>query len=206
MVQLKVSPTSFAVTFDYRCPFARNAHEHVLTALESGAPYDVEFLPFSLNQAHVEDGGTPVWDDPARSLDLLAGEVGVVVRDKFPDAFLKVHRRLFALRHDDGRDLRDKDALAEALRGEGVDPGEVFAEVDDGWPLEVFRKQHEAGVADYQVFGVPTFIAGGNAAFVRIMTRPDGDGALADATLRRVLDLVVSQADLNEVKHSSIPR
>jgi len=39
---------SFAVTWDYRCPFARNAHEHLLTALESGADWDVRFVPFSL--------------------------------------------------------------------------------------------------------------------------------------------------------------
>ena len=42
--------TSFAVTWDYRCPFARNAAEHVLTALEAGADWDVTWVPFSLNQ------------------------------------------------------------------------------------------------------------------------------------------------------------
>ena len=29
--------TPFAVTWDYRCPFARNAHEHVLDGLAAGA-------------------------------------------------------------------------------------------------------------------------------------------------------------------------
>ena len=28
---------AFEITYDYRCPFARNAHEHVLDALEAGA-------------------------------------------------------------------------------------------------------------------------------------------------------------------------
>jgi len=37
---------TFAVTWDYRCPFARNAHEHVLTALDAGADWDVRFVPF----------------------------------------------------------------------------------------------------------------------------------------------------------------
>lgn len=47
--------TSFAVTWDYRCPFARNAVEHVLLGLEAGAPWEVRFAPFSLNQAHVRE-------------------------------------------------------------------------------------------------------------------------------------------------------
>ncbi len=57
-------PLTFAVTWDYRCPFARNAHEHVLDALADGADWDVTFLPFSLGQVHVEEGQPDVWDNP----------------------------------------------------------------------------------------------------------------------------------------------
>ena len=57
---------SFSVTWDYRCPFARNAHEHVLTGLEAGADWDVTFSAFSLDQAHVEEGQPAVWDVPDR--------------------------------------------------------------------------------------------------------------------------------------------
>ena len=31
----------FAVTFDYRCPFARNAHEAVVTGLREGRDWNV---------------------------------------------------------------------------------------------------------------------------------------------------------------------
>ena len=55
-------PREIAVSFDYRCPFARNAHEAVVTALRDGADLDVRFLPFSLDQAHVEEGEQPVWE------------------------------------------------------------------------------------------------------------------------------------------------
>lgn len=209
-LQARVTDTSpslsFAVTFDYRCPFARNAHEHVVTALSAGAPWNVEFLPFSLSQAHVEDGGLPVWDDPSQRPGLLAGEVGIVVRDRFPEAFPKVHLALFALRHDEGKDLRDERAVAEVLAAAGLDPAEVLAEVRDGWPLEAYRKAHEAAVAEHQVFGVPTFIVGDAAVFVRLMTRPKGDAALARATVEHVLDLVTGHPELNEFKHTTIPR
>ena len=57
--------TAFAVSWDYRCPFARNAHEHIVEGLRSGADWDVTFIPVSLNQVHVEEGGIDVWDDPS---------------------------------------------------------------------------------------------------------------------------------------------
>ncbi|HXQ58614.1 MAG TPA: DsbA family protein [Acidimicrobiales bacterium] len=201
-----MNPTPFAVTFDYRCPFARNVHEHLVAGLEAGADWNVEFLPFSLTQTHVEDGGTPVWDAPERAEDLIAIEAGLVVRDQFPERFPDVHIALFAARHDEGRDLRDEAVLRDVLGRHGVDGEEVFAAIADRWPRQAFRKAHESAVDDYQVFGVPTFIAGESAAFVRIMTRPRGDGALARATIEHVLELLVGRAEINEFKHTTISR
>ncbi len=79
---------TFAVTWDYRCPFARNGHEHILDGLEAGAPWDVTFVPFFLNQSHVPEGGIPAWDDPAQQADLIALAAGVAVRDRFEEHFL----------------------------------------------------------------------------------------------------------------------
>ena len=81
---------SFAVNWDYRCPFARNAHEHVVSALQAGADWDVDFVAFSLSQGHREEGDPPVWEDPAKARDLLAMQAGIVVRDRYPDLFLEV--------------------------------------------------------------------------------------------------------------------
>ena len=196
----------FSVTWDYRCPFARNFCEHVLDGLEAGVAWDVRFVPFSLDQVHVEEGETDAWDDPQRCRSLLAGQVGVAVRDRWPDTFLRVHRELFAVRHDQGEDLRDRRVLQDALAGCGLEPDEVFAEVDADWPLETFRKEHEAAVAEYNVFGVPTVIAGGRAVFARVMNRPRGDATLAQSTVERVLDLLTGWPELNEFKHTIIPR
>lgn len=196
--------SSFAVTWDYRCPFARNAHEHLVTALRSGVQWDVRFVPFSLDQAHVAEGETPVWEGPDRFPGLLANEAGIVVRDRYPDRFLDVHEALFAARHDRALDLRDVDVLASVLDSAGVDASAVMADIKDGWPLDTFRKEHEAAVRDHQVFGVPTFIAGEEAVFVRLMTRPEGDAGLAASTVERVIDLLTGWPDLNEFKRTSI--
>jgi hypothetical protein len=196
----------FSITWDYRCPFARNAHEHVVAGLEAGAPWRVHFSPYSLSQVHVPEDGTPVWVDPAKADDLLAMVAAIVVRDRFSDRFLAVHRALFVARHDEGRDLRQRDVLRDVLESNGVDVREVMAAVDEGWALDEFRRSHEEAVKTHRVFGVPTFIVGDQAVFVRLMTRPGADGALARTTVERVLSLIDEQPGLNEFKHTSLDR
>ena len=82
---------SFALAFDYLCPFARNASEHVTAGLRAGAGWDVSFVPYSLAQGHVEEGESDVWDRPRplAAPGLLALAAGVAVRDTLPDRFLE---------------------------------------------------------------------------------------------------------------------
>lgn len=200
--------TRFSVTWDYRCPFARNACEHVAAGLRAGADWDVRLVAFSLSQVHVDrDAGEPdVWDDPAKAPGLLAMQVGIAVRDRWPEAFWPVHLGLFAARHDEARDIRERDVLAEVVARHGLDPAGVFAEVESGRPLTTFRAEHDAAVRDHHVFGVPTFIAGDQAVFVRLMNRPGEDPAEGRRTIERVLELAVGWVDLNEFKRTTIPR
>src|SRR5258708_872706 len=199
---------TFAVTWDYRCPFARNAHEHVLTALEAGADWDVRFVPFSLGQVHVAEGDTDVWDDPSKDTGIVALQAGVIVRDRFPEKFPAVHRDLFAARHDHGLKLKDPAVVREVLVRHGVDADEVFAAIDDGTALKQVRAEHEAAVEHHNVWGVPTFISGDEAVFVRLMDRAP-EGADADTSRRaieRVVELLDGWPNLNEFKHTGIKR
>jgi len=201
-----VSALEFSINWDYRCPFARNAHEHVMAALDAGADWDVTYVAFSLNQAHVEEGQPDVWDDPEKASSLLAMQVGIAVRDSWPTDFHGVHRALFTARHDEGRDIREEQVLREILSEQRVDADAVFAELATGTPLETFRKEHERSVADHSVFGVPTFIANDQAVFIRLMHRPQGDAAIATRSIERVVELVAGWPELNEFKHTSITR
>jgi 2-hydroxychromene-2-carboxylate isomerase len=197
---------SFSVTWDYRCPFARIAHEHVITGLEGGADWDVEFVPFSLGQVHVAEGETDIWERPQDDTGLLALQAGTVVRDRHPDQFLAVHRGLFDLRHVHGGKLNDEAAIRAVLDDNGVDADGVFAVIGEGSALEQVRKEHEAAATGHDVWGVPTFIVGDQATFVRLMHASEGDTELARRTVERVVDLVAGWPDLNEFKHTSIPR
>jgi len=197
---------SFAVTWDYLCPFARNAHEHLVTALQADVDWDVRFSFFSLAQAHVGDGGAPVWDDPAAHSGVLAGLAGIVVRERQRDRFLDAHIALFAARHDKAVDLRDRQQLAAVLDAAGLDGTGIVEDALSGWPAEIARSEHEEAAERWGVFGVPTFITGEKAVFVRVMNRPEGDAKLAETTVERVLDLVDGFPDLNEYKFTRIPR
>lgn len=199
--------TAFAITFDYLCPFARNANEHVVAGLRAGADWDVTFTPYSLAQGHVEEGEADVWDaeDPSAVSGILALQVGLAIRDHFPDRFPDAHVALFAARHDHGEDVKDAEVLRRAITGTGVDVDAVFDIVRNGEPLETLRKEHEAAVAEYEVWGVPTFIGGGRGVFVRLLDRPEGDGALATSHIERVLDLLVGFPELHEFKQTDLP-
>ena len=198
-------PRSFALTFDYRCPYARIAHDHVVTGLRDGADWDVTFLPFSLVQVHVDEGQPSVWERPEQDSGLLALQAAVAVRDTQPDRFLDVHHALFEHRHDSAGSLRSRDVLDQVLAAAGVDTAAVWAEVDSGRPLATVEKEHTTYAETHHVWGVPTFVVGDAAVFVRLLDTAGGDGDVARTTVERVLDQV-EWSLLNEFKHTAVPR
>jgi hypothetical protein len=192
----------FTITYDYLCPFARIANEAVIEAIETGRAYQPTFAPFSLSQNSLDEGMTAVWDRPAgsdvgRGVDALLWSLAV--RDTHPDRFAAMHLGLFAARHDDGADLADREVLGEVAVAAGLDPVAIASIVDGGGPMDTLRAEHTALVDRHGVFGVPTFIAGDEAVFVRFMERHRiGD-------LDRVVDMI-TWTNVNEFKRTRIPR
>ena len=189
----------FEVTFDYLCPFARNASEAVLAAVAEDVEIYPRFRPFSLTQIHVEEGEAAVWDEPAGKSGLLALQWGVAVRDGEPALFPAVHRALFAARHDQGLDIKDEQVVREAVRSAGADVEQVAELVASGTPLKTIAVEHTEAVERWSVFGVPTFIAGEEAVYVRFLER----GRVDD--LDRVLGMI-EWTRLNEFKRTRVLR
>ena len=94
----------------------------------------------------------------------------------------------------------------EVLAGVGVDTDAAWAEVDSGRPLATFEKEHAGFVESHEVWGVPTFIVGDRAVFVRLLDGPDGDVARRHAHDRTRASTQIEWANLNEFKHTNIPR
>jgi hypothetical protein len=193
---------SIAVTFDYRCPFAYNGNAAVVHAIRSGAAPDVEFrfVPFSLDQVHLGEDDTPVWDVPPadRGPGVRALLFGIAVREHHPERFLDAHLALFAQRHDHGLRFEEQ-VLRDAVASVGLDPDVVADEASSARMLEVLAGEHTEAVARWDVFGVPTYIEGDEAVFVRFMERGRVDDLL------RMLDLL-HWTGLNEYKRTRVPR
>jgi predicted DsbA family dithiol-disulfide isomerase len=194
-------PRQIAVTFDYRCPFARNAHEAVAQALRDGADLDIRFVPFSLDQVHAAEGEPPVWERPRDEwgTGTTALLYGLAVRDSFPDTFLDAHLALFAARHDHGKKLGKELVVQEAIASVGLDVDAVADVALSGGPLKTLAAEHDEMVQQHAVFGVPTFVEGDEAVFIRFMER----GRVDDLT--RSLDLL-DWSRLNEFKRTKVPR
>jgi 2-hydroxychromene-2-carboxylate isomerase len=194
----------FGLTFDYRCPFARLVHDHVVEGLRAGADWDVAFLPFCLGQAHVEEGEIDIWDRPDTDSGLLALQLAISVRDHQPDAFLTFHQSMFNHRHTTGGSLKDRKTLTKILVAAGAHAEQAFEDVATGRTLEVVRREHEHYVRSHQVWGTPTFIVNEKAVFVRLLDHAHGNQSVGKATIERILD-DIDWPILNELKHTSIP-
>jgi len=191
----------FTITYDYLCPFARIANEAIAEALDAGADYEVLFAPFSLHQNSLDSGDAAVWDHPqgADGPGVRALLWSLAVRDTQPERFLAFHVGLFSARHDAGDDVADPAVLARVGTEAGIDVAAVEAVVASGTPMDNLRTEHSWLVEDFDVFGVPTFISGDEAVFVRMMERHRTDD------LERVLGLV-DQPNINEFKRTRVPR
>lgn len=188
----------FEITFDYLCPFARNANEAVINGLEGGRTWGVRFRPFSLSQVHVEADQQDVFADPsARGVTAL--HWGLAVRDHAPELFHAAHLALFAARHDHGEDISDEEVVRAAVASAGVDVNRIAGVVASGEPAATLASEHTEAVERWQVFGVPTFIRNDVATFIRFMNRGDVDD------LDRALDLL-DWHEMNEFKRTAVPR
>ena len=196
---------SFAVTWDYRCPYGRIVHDHVVTGLLAGADWNVTFLPYCLGQSNRDPGLPPIWETPQADSGLFALQVGVAARDADPARFPTFHHAVYEYRHTRAGNLNDRDAIAAMLTDAGLDASTVFDHVESGEPLRTIAREHMQYVNSHGVWGVPTFVVDDKAVFVRLLRTSDGNAETAIATIDRILDNI-DWPILNEFKHTSVPQ
>jgi hypothetical protein len=178
-------------------------HLHVVTALQNGANFEVQFLPWSLSQGYRE-GDLDVWDDPGKDGDLVALAASVSVRDQQPEHFLNAHRALFEARHLHANRLHTFDEVASVLSSVHVDVEAVAADIETRRPHQLIGESHRR-LEPYEVFGVPTFVIGDDAVFVRYMEPPTNDVSASIDLVGGIVDMMVARPSLNEFKHTKLP-
>ena len=196
--------SSFQLSYDYRCPFAKNLHLHVVTALRAGANFEVTFVPWTMSQGSKADGAPDVWDDGDRDGDLLALAVSTSVRDLQPQYFLDVHEALFRARHELAIRLVTMKEIDGVLAPTGVNLEDIHADVASRRPHKVIGESYRE-FDRYEAFGVPTFVVDNVATFVRYMTTPNDQPGESIALIESLIHLMTNQSALNEFKHTTVP-
>ena len=192
---------SFSITYDYLCPFARNANETLVEMLQGGAAYSVNFVPFSLAQTHTDDGEIPQWDRP---LDEVGGGVlallwSIAVRDGYPEFFLAFHAAVFSARHDEGSDIGAEGVLGRVALPVGLDAESMRSQVAPGAPAGTLPVDQMDVVDAHGASRVPTFLWCHARELRRSMERHTPDD------VERALDML-GWTNLNEFKRTTIPR
>jgi hypothetical protein len=194
---------AFELSYDYRCPFAKNIHLHVLSALEAGADFDVDFVPWTMSQGYKAEDAPDVWDDPEHDPDLLALAVSVSVRDQQPDQFLAAHEALFRARHEQAVRLVTFEEIERVLAPVGVDVAMVKRDLATRRPHQVIGEKFKK-YESVEAFGVPNFVVGNDATFVRYMSPPTDDPKASIALIESLVTLMTRQPELNEFKHTRL--
>lgn len=194
---------AFELSYDYRCPFAKNIHLHVLSALEAGADFDVDFVPWTMSQGYKAEDAPDVWDDPEHDPDLLALAVSVSVSDQQPDQFLAAHEALFRARHEQAVRLVTFEEIERVLAPVGVDVAMVKRDLATRRPHQVIGEKFKK-YESVEAFGVPTFVVGNDATFVRYMSPPTDDPKASIALIESLVTLMTRQPELNEFKHTRL--
>ncbi len=193
----------FLLSYDYRCPFAKIIHLHVIEALRAGANFDVTFVPWTMSQGYRDEGAPDVWDDPERDSQLLSLAVSTSVQALMPERFLDVHEALFRARHDRAIRLVSEPEIATALEGLDLDLSAIFDDVASRRPHKVIGEWFRE-FERYEAFGVPTFVIDGDATFVRYMNPPTDDPQASIALIESLVTLMSDQSALNEFKHTKV--
>jgi len=84
-----------------------------------------------------------------------------------------------------------------------VDLDQVMADVASRRPHQVIGESFRE-FERYEAFGVPTFVVGGDATFVRYMTTPNGAPEESITMIESLVQLMTMQPALNEFKHTKV--
>ena len=192
---------SFAVSFDYRCPFARNAQEAVVTGLREGRDWDVRFLAFSLDQIHVSEDEPPVWERPPaeRGQRCARARVGHRRARRLPRPLPRRARRAVRGAPRQGRRSSRKRRCCARRSDRSSStrmPSRPRSRAAARSPT--LAAEHTEAVKQWAMFGVPTFVVGDRAVFVRLMERDRPED------IDQVLDLFAFER-LNEFKYTRDP-
>jgi predicted DsbA family dithiol-disulfide isomerase len=191
---------TLTVYFDYTCQYSYRAMHWLDRAREARPELAVHWATFSLKEVNrAEDEPSWVTADSPPSIGVFAQALGHAARDA---DFERYHRTVFESMHGEHRKLGEEELL-EIAAGAGVDTEKFLAE--RGRWIAFVGAEHREAVARFGVYGTPTPILDGAAAYLRLHEEPPTP-AEAVALLDSLAGLAHSTADLIEVFRPEGPK
>jgi predicted DsbA family dithiol-disulfide isomerase len=202
-----VNPTSVRqldVFYDYLCPFVFRASVLLKNVKDSGErPIDIRWRYFSLVQVNSKVEGFTVWDaSDSEARGRLAFKAAEAARRQ--NAFEDFHMALLRARHEQRADIDEIAVVEQIAEDSGLDLVRFRKDIADPEIVSALERDHRAAVADYGVFGTPTFIfEGGAAAYVRLSEPPEASDSVA--IFDRVIAIGAEEPRILEIKRPVKP-
>jgi predicted DsbA family dithiol-disulfide isomerase len=197
------SPRQFDVFYDYLCPFVYRASVLLQNVRDSGErPIEVRWRYFSLIQVNSKDEGWTVWgakDSEARGR--IAFKAAEAARRQ--GAFDAFHMALLRARHEQRADIDDVAVVERVAEDSGLDLDRFRKDIADPQIVSALERDHRAGVAEYGVFGTPTFVFDAGAAYVRLSEPPEASDSVA--IFDRVFSIAAEEPRILEIKRPVKP-
>jgi DSBA-like thioredoxin domain-containing protein len=195
-----VAGATLTVYCDYTCNYSFRAL-HWLDSVRSVRPdLDVHWATFSLKEVNRHEDEQPwLMAGSPPSVSVLAQALAHAARETDFDRY---HRSVFESMQGEGRKIGERELLAFAAEA-GVDT-ERFLSERERWVASV-GAEHKEAIARWGVYGTPTVLLDGAAAYLRlheVPSSPDSAAALLDS----LQGLARSDADLVELFRPAGPK
>jgi predicted DsbA family dithiol-disulfide isomerase len=167
-----------------------------------GERLKVEWHCFPLEQVNsIQGPDWKLWDQPDdySSRSLWAFRAGKAALRQGAGGFERFHIGLLRARHEDGRDIADRDVLAEVAQEAGLDVGRFKRDLADRRLLAMIGEDCTRGEERHGVWGTPTLVFNGQrAAYVKLRPVPPAEEAVS--LFEQLFDLIHDRSYVIEVK------
>jgi predicted DsbA family dithiol-disulfide isomerase len=172
-----------------------------------GPKLTINWKYFSLEQVNNEQGSQwKVWEQPEDypSRGLNAFRTAEAARHQGEAAFASFHITLLRARHEQRRDIADKNTLIEVAKSVGLEIDRFQKDLDDRRLLAKLAEDHTFAADTLGVFGTPTLVfPEEQAVFVRLPQIPPPDESLA--VFAEVRHLAERRQYIQEIKRPQRP-
>jgi len=194
--------------YDYNCPFVYRAAKTLEAVGDSGErALKINWRYFSLSQvnhrAEDADLAWTVWSAPAS--ETVKGRLAFMAAEaaRRQDRFDAFHIALLDARHRDRLDIEDQAVVERVAMAAGLDLERLRSDLADPTILDRLERDHSEARDILGVFGTPTLVFGGGAAYVRLARVLEGTEALR--VFETVAGTVAGEPDVLEIKRPIRP-